>query len=324
MNIQDLAKEVKAAKEVIDTVSSILSDAARSVVVEFNNATSRTVRQVARNTPHGTWAQFPAGAVNAFQSDVFGTKSSEGGIATGTTATIDYAIDEEGTNLHLYWENPFSGANTYSLTLTGPNSDFYLADGIIAGGNKKVPARFVIAEKASFNPVEPAWRTCMRCKSLFYSFDDGLCPANVTYTTLNLPSGGGVGDVDTTPVEVPHYGAHEVAGWTLGVPYLGQAGPNREPGWRRCADCRSLFFDGWARKGRCPVSSKHHSAEPNGREYSLPFDIPLRPKQQSDWHFCTKCYVLFFWPHNVEGSCQAGGKHHAHAYNYVLDVVAYS
>lgn len=109
----------------------------------------------------------------------------------------------------------------------------------------------------------------------------------------------------------------------------------QQPGWRKCGHCKGLFYDGYEGKGACPGNPRRatgvgadgapiysgggHGAEPGGPDFLLAFDMPPRPGQQNDWRFCDRCLGLFFLPHNADADCPAGGIHHAHHFNYVLD-----
>ncbi|MCC5668905.1 hypothetical protein LC653_34885 [Nostoc sp. CHAB 5784] len=40
--------------------------------------------------------------------------------------------------------------------------------------------------------------------------------------------------------------------------------------------------------------------------------------EQEDWHFCSKCHVLFYDGYKSKGYCAASGQHEAAGYNFVL------
>jgi hypothetical protein len=40
--------------------------------------------------------------------------------------------------------------------------------------------------------------------------------------------------------------------------------------------------------------------------------------EQEDWHFCSKCHVLFYDGYESKGYCAASGKHEAAGYNFIL------
>jgi hypothetical protein len=328
-SLEDVAKEVKAAAEIINTVSGLLEDAARSAIIEINNATSRTLRRIPWSVGDGhRHGAFQAGAlpkdkIDPYKSDVFGSRSSAGAIAVGTEGNVWYDLDDEGTKLHVRWNVPFAGGNESGSHVEGPHADWYTVRYLISGGNKKVQARYVIGENAAIALDDPHhyvsdWRTCGRCKAIFFALDQGVCPEH------SEPAEGEftVPGVQVAPGFV--LGPHEAAGDTFKLLH-GVLGPNREPGWRRCQNCKELFYNGWDSKGVCPAHPDFqsgpigHVADADSPDFHLAFDVPPRPWQQNDWRFCTKCFGLFFLPHNADGDCPGGGIHHAHPFNYMLD-----
>jgi hypothetical protein len=76
----------------------------------------------------------------------------------------------------------------------------------------------------------------------------------------------------------------------------------------------SLFWDGYANKGRCPAGGGHVAQ-------GLMFGLDHRPpapqhKYQTDWRFCNKCNVLFWDGSPNKGRCPAGGGHFAQGFNF--------
>jgi hypothetical protein len=334
VTLQDVAKEVKAAVEIIDAISELVEDAARSVVIEINNATSQTLRRIRPSDgdghAHGSFQSgaLPKETIEPFQSDVYGSTSSAGTIGVGTEGNVWYDVDGQGTRFLVRWVLPFVGSNESGAHTEGTHADFYQVRHIISGGNDKVRARYAIGENAAIAMSDPNhyrsdWRTCGKCKALFFALDPGTCPQ---------PEGSPV------PLQVGGpgvvLGPHEAAGYTFKL-LFGVPGPNREGGWRKCRHCKELFFDGFPRKGVCagnpgmvtgaapdgtPIhSSSGHVPEGDSPDFLLAFDMPPRPWQQNDWRFCDKCLGLFYLPHNADADCPAGGIHHAHPFNYVLD-----
>jgi hypothetical protein len=321
-NLEDMAKQVQAARDIIDDVSALLEDAARSVVAEVINATTCKLRYVGRDISHGTFEVLPSAVIAPFSSNVFGARSSSGAFATGTEGIVRYAMDDVGTECRVRWDNPFSGGNEAEVFMGGPYADLYSYSAAITGGNKKVPARFIIGEKALLVDPESAWITCGRCKALYYApgGSQGACPPtkHIGETTITFDDGtwiSATGDV---------WDPHEPSGWILGVPY-GQYALHRSEGWRRCQHCKMLYWDGMLNGGRgvCPsgyINSEHlHAAE--GYSYLLLQDVKTAPGLQGDWRFCEKCFVLFYEPHDVDNSCAAGGKHRATAHKYQVNVI---
>jgi hypothetical protein len=317
-DLERAARGVKAAREIVEGMEAIVDEFSRSAVVEFNNTTTRTLKRVAERADHGSWAQLPVDTIAPFAAAVFGSASS--GFMTGTTTTVDYLLDEDGTRVHLYWEVPFIGGNSCTINVTGPSAAFYDAGGMIAGGNTKVRARFVVTEKALSAPTESDWRGCGDCKGLFYSLDEGRCPGKREITHF-VRENDNVGSLIGQHRAVSKWGPHEGAGFTFRLPY-GVPGPNREEGWVRCRHCRMLYFNLRDKKGRCPGGpGGGHVADAGSPAFILPHDVPVRAGQHDNWRFCKRCYVLFFWPHGADGNCAAGDKHDPHPFNYVLQQV---
>lgn len=314
--LQDLAKEIKAAEEVIQSVSRILSDAARSAVIEIINATTQTLTIRRTTHEHGAFAKdsLPDNTIPPMQSNVFGSRSSEGGIMVGTEGRVWYTIGADTAVLYIRWNVPFLGGNDKSFGIEGASSSFYTIAAEQSGGNKKAKFRFILGEKALLGPSDPDWITCGECKGLFYKLETGRCPGR--------PEWGNRRPIEIAPgktIGEPKFLGHQPMGHGLKV-FHDIPGPNREGSWRRCKRCKQMFFDGFENKGACPKWSKPrpgHEAE--GPEYFLQFDIAPGASQQNDWRFCSKCYVLIFLPHNNDADCAAGGKHRALPYNYVLE-----
>ncbi|MFB6514147.1 hypothetical protein ACFCW4_06785 [Streptomyces virginiae] len=322
VNLEEMAKQVQAARDIIDDVSALLEDAARSVVIEVVNATTCKLLYVGRNVSHGTFEVLPGTVIEPFSPNVFGARSSSGAVGTGTEGIVRYAMDDVGTEFRVRWDNPFSGGNEAQAFIEGPNKDLYSYSHMITGGNKKVPARFVVGEKALLRDPESAWITCDRCKALFYApgGSQGACPPTKHTDTISVSSDDGTYIFVTGDVWDPH----QPKGWILGVPY-GQYALHRSEGWRRCQNCKMLYWDGELNNGRgvCPsgfLNSNHaHAAE--GQAYLLPYDVKTAPGLQNDWRFCEKCFVLFFEPHDVDNSCAAGGKHRPTAHKFQINIV---
>lgn len=89
--------------------------------------------------------------------------------------------------------------------------------------------------------------------------------------------------------------------------------PVPQSAWRFCDKCNSMFYDGYADKGRCSAGGGHHA---QGLDFVLSHDAPL-PGQNS-WRYCGKCHILFYDGFPNKGRCAAGGGHAASGYNFVL------
>jgi hypothetical protein len=86
--------------------------------------------------------------------------------------------------------------------------------------------------------------------------------------------------------------------------------------WRSCRKCRTMFFNGYPQKGRCPAGGGHRASE--GANYFLPYDIPGTPNDQAPWRFCNKCHAMFYDGYPNKGRCPGGGGHTAAGYVFVL------
>jgi hypothetical protein len=89
----------------------------------------------------------------------------------------------------------------------------------------------------------------------------------------------------------------------------------RQGGWRFCAKCSSLFFDGYAEKGACPAGAMHSA---QGYNFVLRHEAPKTSNEQTDWRFCRKCAAMFYDGTNDKGVCAAGGAHNAEGFNFSL------
>jgi len=89
--------------------------------------------------------------------------------------------------------------------------------------------------------------------------------------------------------------------------------------WWLCSKCYTLFYNGYANKGVCPLGGGHHANTAIQLNYFLPYDTPETPKAQANWRFCNKCHGMFWDGYDaIKGSCPAGGGHTAQGYNFVL------
>jgi hypothetical protein len=122
--------------------------AARSVVVVLVNTTGRHLTLEDVSLAHGIW---PVPAPNAIvpHSEVrWRTESS--GFATGTEGRANYHVDQPGsslipspdpTPLHLHWNNPFAGSNSYHES--APPGFVVIHDG---GGGDNATVKFFLTQ----------------------------------------------------------------------------------------------------------------------------------------------------------------------------------
>jgi hypothetical protein len=343
------ADAIKATAEAIDAVANTIEgNATRSVILEVNNTTGRVLAlHGSGDHDWGGFRELPPDAIPPRTSRLFTSQSN--GFLTGTSGSVQYRLDDEGTIFHLEWSNPFLGDNESHCRVEGPHADFYLTNSVTGGGNTRAHQRYMLGEKADAAPRHRDWMTCAACKGLVHSLAGGHCPARplgmrsapsaeqVERMVTPLPGGlrgapsaaelravQGLPPLPEEPREPANpeagselFGKHETAGYIFQLPY-GVNGPNRQGGWRKCGRCQALFNDGGGR-GRCPGRHGGHAAEAEGIEYYLPYAMPLRPAEQDNWRYCDRCGGLFFFPQNGEGLCAAGGSHHAASESYVLE-----
>ncbi|MCA1624071.1 MAG: hypothetical protein LC778_09785, partial [Acidobacteria bacterium] len=88
--------------------------------------------------------------------------------------------------------------------------------------------------------------------------------------------------------------------------------------WWLCSKCYTLFYNGYANKGVCPLGGGHHANTAIQLNYFLPYDTPETPKAQANWGFCNKCHGMFWDGYPNKGSCPTGGGHAAQGYNFTL------
>lgn len=310
------AKSTKNLDEIIKNVESIVGRFDKSALLTIYNTTNQTLTVKSASHRRGTFTNLPKDPLPAFDIDVLGSRSND--VLQGTTGSIFYQIDPEGTEWHVRWVVPQIGSNEAHCNVAGPNADWYVWKArIVEGGGTKAPARFTLAERAEVEGGrERDWRTCGDCKSLVLATESGRCPARGHL--INAPVDVHVGGGGPTIGGEMRYDAHRPAGDTF---WLGHSvwGPNREAYWSRCRRCQAIFYDGWDNKGRCPSwESRPHEAVEGDVNHMLQMNVEPRPNQQTDWRFCTKCFCLFFLPHNSDGDCAAGGNHKPGRDRYVL------
>jgi hypothetical protein len=83
--------------------------------------------------------------------------------------------------------------------------------------------------------------------------------------------------------------------------------------WRGCVQCDTLFYDGEANKGVCPIApgaAHRGDASPQTMVWLLHYDARKVGRNiQYDWRFCQKCFGLFYDGLPDKGRCAAGGGH---------------
>src|ERR1700733_13747574 len=96
--------------------------ASRSTQVIFQNRTNTNFALVktSDNLDHGIWTTRPAD----FVGDSAEWEAESSGFATGTAGSVDYEVKladlSIALSMHLSWDNPFDGSNSYEATVAPP------------------------------------------------------------------------------------------------------------------------------------------------------------------------------------------------------------
>jgi hypothetical protein len=144
--------------------------------------------------------------------------------------------------------------------------------------------------------VQGGWRHCRKCQGLFFQANHpSACPAG---------------------------GEHDGAGsgrYALFQPNNNQVVGGLQGSWKYCPECKGLWNTDWTGSSSvCPKARdrlhRSHSEQGSG-DYALIFMQPNLGAQggeagglQDNWHWCQKCWGLWFAGNGV-GVCPAGGGH---------------
>jgi len=147
----------------------------------------------------------------------------------------------------------------------------------------------VFADNENF---QSQWRYCDKCEALFF---------NGFPTKGTCPGGGG----------------HNAQGYNFELPHGNQLleTEKSQVNWRYCSKCFSMFYDGFADKGKCAGGGGHAA---QGYKFRLPHDMPGDAADQIEWRYCQKCHVMFYNGFPGKGKCPVGGAHSAYGYVFVL------
>ncbi len=89
--------------------------ASRSVFVNFENKSDLALVESSHSLSHGIWTNEPPLRIEAGSKVTWESESS--GFATGTEGEVNYNIEtgpgQTGGSVHLHWDNPFVGSNSY-------------------------------------------------------------------------------------------------------------------------------------------------------------------------------------------------------------------
>lgn len=143
--------------------------------------------------------------------------------------------------------------------------------------------------------VESGWRWCRRCQGLFHdaAASHGVC----VKSPFPPPPPGAMPDVAI--------GVHDGTASGQYSLYHQRAHGCTQTGWRRCKDCKGLFYGEAGRTGRCPARSVGgHTADASRYEiYTC-----TRDRTQAGWRWCSKCEGMFY-AGNPGSLCPASGTH---------------
>jgi Bacterial tandem repeat domain 1 len=120
--------------------------AARSVHVIFDNRTKHNLLKQNDVLAHGEWKTRPPGVIG----DRGEWESESDGVLTGTEGSTRYNIVDLDDNVlgsfDVHWDDPFSGSNSYSQSVTpaGDTSGAGFSIGHIGGGGENATVTFVL------------------------------------------------------------------------------------------------------------------------------------------------------------------------------------
>lgn len=120
--------------------------ATRSVTIDFDNQTDVALVFAKSHLDHGIWGTNPPGRIEAGASVSWEAESN--GVATGTEGYADYSLElgagASGT-VHVYFDNPFVGTNSYDQSAPAAYKIDRVGDG--SGGDST--AHWVFADASS-------------------------------------------------------------------------------------------------------------------------------------------------------------------------------
>jgi hypothetical protein len=289
--LQALRKAVTATSELIKSVSDLLPNETRSIVVEMDNLTSRTLTKIGDNFAHGGFGQsLPKLAIAPFTNDVFTVESD--GIATGVSGSCTYRAEGVGDFL-VGFDNPFIGSNAVNANASPEVNAQIGALGEKSDGNHN-HARFAVVEKTAPIPGgQTGWSACSKCSGMYFSGfpQKGVCPKD----------------------KLQH---DQTNSFQYVMVFNSRPSGHVQTGWSACSKCLGMHFSGFLQKGVCPKDQQQHE-QTNSFEYVQLFNVDPVDHLQLEWRSCRKCQGLFFGPFG--GPCPAGGLHDATgSFNYGL------
>ena len=120
--------------------------AARSVTINFDNTTDVALVFAKSHLDHGIWGTNPPARIEAGASVSWEAESS--GVATGTEGYADFSLElgpgSSGT-VHVYFDNPFVGSNSYDQSAPAA----YALNRVGDGSGDDSTAHWVLADASS-------------------------------------------------------------------------------------------------------------------------------------------------------------------------------
>jgi hypothetical protein len=183
--LQVLGEAVTATSDLIKSVSDLLPNETRSIVVEMDNLTSRTLTKIADNFADGGFGQsLPKLEIAPFTSDVFSVESN--GFATGVSGSCTYRAEGVGDFL-VGFDNPFLGSNAVNASAS-PEVNAQIGPlGEKTDGNHN-HARFGVVEKTAPIPGgQNGWSACSKCSGMHFSgFPQRACARGTNSNTRRM------------------------------------------------------------------------------------------------------------------------------------------
>lgn len=139
----EVGAEAAIAAIVISVAAAL--NGSRSVVIQVDNRTDKTLKLVSSHHVHGGFAELPDD-IPPHTASVFSSQNIGGSVATGTEGSCSYLAD--GVQFDVFWDDPFIGSNSASESYAGDNAArFAMSDAAIGVGNTGAHARFQVFDR---------------------------------------------------------------------------------------------------------------------------------------------------------------------------------
>jgi len=144
--IAETAEAVQKIAEAAETIAGVLNGP-RSVILQVQNRTDRTLRRISDEHEHGGWAQGPQPEIPPMTADVFGSQSAAWSVGTGTEGKVIYSGGD--FEFEVYWDNPFIGGNSCRTKLRLPGADGFETDSTCGNGNEDAKMDYQLLQRGS-------------------------------------------------------------------------------------------------------------------------------------------------------------------------------